>query len=228
MADKRMIYDFETIFEVIMKSQTDLIEIVTKWSEMLAPTAKDVSFNLSGRDAPLVVPNIQKVVDTINERTLPKNPTFSKINITGQGGTGTITNGGIKFDGESGDARVGSVYDAYGIGGYVWNISENIELRRWPVPRYWVVRSDPAETPTVHILPDVPTSQISLMGDFFIQIPEGKEITLIFHSYRGSRRKTFTNTTNNLQIWHIIIRVSNLPRSGGIEVTGSCILMDNI
>ena len=27
MADKRMIYDFETIFEVIMKSQTDMIEL---------------------------------------------------------------------------------------------------------------------------------------------------------------------------------------------------------
>lgn len=226
MANKRMIYDFETVFEVIMKSQTDMIELVTKWSEMLAPTAKDVTFNLSGRDQPLVVPNIQKIIDTINERTLPERPTFKHVTVIGQGGGAYISNGGIEFAGNEQDKMVGLHYDAFGISGYVWDVSGDAELRRWPVNRYWHVNS--TTRPTVHINPNVPTSMTDQMSDFYIFLPVGRSITLMFHQFGASKYKTLENTSGDFQIWHVIVNAANKPRTGGLVVTGRAILMDGI
>lgn len=207
MADKRMIYDFETIFEVIMKSQTDMIELVTKWSEMLAPTAKDVSFNLSGRDQPLVVPNIQKIVDTINERALPSDPSFNSVTATNRfGRSGILTAGALSFVGN----RQNTTYNANGIQSIPSVINDNGRWTMWPLPRY--MRVDPGENPSLTIEPNLDDVGVMHMSDFFVFVPGGSSVTFTFSSYTQSQRMTLTARSNT--IWQVCVTALNVNRGG--------------
>jgi len=206
MADKRMIYDFETIFEVIMKSQTDMIELVTKWSEMLAPTAKDVTFNLSGRDRPLVVPNIQKIVDTINERTLPSDPSFNTVTATTTGGRSKLTAGALSFAG----GRQNTTYDVNGIQSIPAVINDNGRLPTWPLPRY--MRVEPGENPSLTIAPNLGDTDVMHMSDFFVFVPGGSSVTFFFSSYGQSQRMTLTARSNT--IWQVCVTALNVKNLG--------------
>ena len=99
MAEKKIIYDFETVLSILVKSQEDLIELVTKWSEMLDTTPRYVEFNLSGRDQPLVVPNIQMVIDTLNERSVPDDLHIHSVVASTVGGAGEFNAAHVKFEG---------------------------------------------------------------------------------------------------------------------------------
>lgn len=207
MADKRMIYDFETIFEVIMKSQTDMIELVTKWSEMLAPTAKDVSFNLSGRDQPLVVPNIQKIVDTINERTLPSDPSFNSVTATTRfGRSGILTAGALSFVGN----RINTTYDANGMQSIPAVINDKGRWTMWPLPRY--IRVNPGENPSLTIEPNLRDVDVMHMSDFFVFVPGGSSVTFTFSSYAQSQRMTLTARWNT--IWQVCVTALNVNKTG--------------
>jgi len=205
MADKRMIYDFETIFEVIMKSQTDMIELVTKWSEMISPTAKDVTFNLSGRKA-LTVPNFQKVFETINERTLPSDPFFNSVTTTTTGGRGKLTAGALSFAG----GRQNTTYDVNGIQSIPAVINDNGRWRTWPLPRY--MRVEPGENPSLTIAPNLGDTDVMHMSDFFVFVPGGSSVTFVFASYGQSQCMTLTARGNT--IWQVCVTALNVYRLG--------------
>jgi len=205
MADKRMIYDFETIFEVIMKSQTDMIELVTKWSEMIAPTAKDVTFNLSGRK-PLTVPNFEKMFETINERTLPSDPSFNSITATARGGGSKLTAGALSFAG----GRQNTTYDVNGIQSIPAVIYDNGRWPTWPLPRY--MRVEPGENPSLTIAPNLGDTDVMHMSDFFVFVPGGSSVTFFFSSYGQSQRMTLTARSNT--IWQVCVTALNVKNLG--------------
>lgn len=233
MADKKMIYDFETIFEVIMKSQTDMIELVTKWSEMLAPTAKDVTFNLSGRDQPLVVPNIQKIVETINERTLPSDPSFKSVTVNAKGanGQGKMTAGGVSFGGNDNEMAGGvaaAVYSAYGTCGSIWQVAGEKTLTQWPIPRYWSVAA-PGQA-HVHVGPDQSKIERSKpqVSEFFVVVDgpdRSLKLTLTSYTHENYQHMTLNCPTGGQPaIWHVVVIATNqLP---GIVVRGSASLLN--
>lgn len=205
MADKRMIYDFETIFEVIMKSQTDMIELVTKWSEMISPTAKDVTFNLEGRD-PLTVPNFEKMFETINTRTLPSDPSFNSVTTTTRGGMSKLTAGTLLFAG----GRQQTTYDVNGIQSIPAVINDGGRMQTWPLPRYMRVES--GENPTLTIAPNLGDTEVMHMSDFFVFVPADSSVTFIFSSYGQSQIMTLTARRNT--IWQVCVTALNVYRIG--------------
>lgn len=205
MADKRMIYDFETIFEVIMKSQTDMIELVTKWSEMIAHTAKDVTFNLSGRE-PLTIPNFEKMFETINERTLPSDPSFNSVIVPTTNGRGKLTAGALSFAG----GHQNTTYDVNGIQSIPSVINDNGRWQTWPLPRY--MRVEPGENPSLTIAPNLGDTGVMHMSDFFVFVPRGSSVTFIFSSYGQSQRMTLTARSDT--IWQVCVTALNVHRAG--------------
>ena len=205
MADKKMIYDFETIFEVIMKSQTDMIELVTKWSEMIAPTAKDVTFNLEGRD-PLTVPNFEKMFETINTRTLPTDPSFNSVTATTKYGRSKLTAGALSFAG----GRKNTTYDVNGIQSIPAVINDNSRWTAWPLYRY--ARVESGENPSITIAPNLPDEDVMHMSDFFVFVPSGSSVTFFFSSYGQSQRMTLTASRNT--IWQVCVTALNVKRLG--------------
>lgn len=223
MANHTMLYDFETVLNTILRSQTDMLELVTKWSEMLATTPRYVEFNLSGRDAPLKVPNIQMVVDAINSRSLPLEPTFRQVSVSGQGGAATLSNGGLSFEGSGFSAN----YTANGIGGSMWKVADDETLGTWPPPRYWDV-SAPGQV-SITISPNVEFSEIDTMSDFFVKVAVGSSLKLTFHNYAGSAaadKLTLDCPTNKPAIWHVATCVRRRPGTGGTVCNGRAILMN--
>lgn len=227
MADKRMIYDFETIFEVIMKSQTDMIELVTKWSEMISPTAKDVTFNLEGR-APLTVPNFQKMFETINTRTLPSDPSFNSVTTTSRYGWGKFTNSSLSFAGANGDmigGTAGVTYSAFGICGTLWGVSGEKTLNSWPVPRYWNVTA--AGQAHVHIAPAGIRPGAPQASEFFVIIDgpdRSLKLTLNYHTHEGYQTMVLNCPTGGQPaIWHVIIKA--MAQAAGTVVTGSASML---
>lgn len=231
MADKKMIYDFETIFEVIMKSQTDMIELVTKWSEMLAPTARDVTFNLSGRDQPLVVPNVQKIVETINTRTLPADPSFNSVTTNAKNGQGRFTAGGVSFSGNDNEMAGGvaaGVYSAYGTCGSIWEVAGEKTLKQWPIPRYWSVAA-PGQA-HVHVRLDLAKIERRKpqMSEFFVVVggpDRSLKLTLTSYTPEDYQHMTLNCPTGGQPaIWHVVVIATNqLP---GIVVRGSASLLN--
>ena len=200
-----MIYDFETIFEVIMKSQTDMIELVTKWSEMIAPEAKDVTFNLEGRD-PLTVPNFEKMFETINTRTLPSDPSFNSVTATTKYGKSKLTAEGLSFAG----GRQNTTYDVNGIQSIPAVINDNSRWTAWPLPRY--MRVEPGENPSIIIAPNLSDEDVMHMSDFFVFVPRGSTVTFIFASYGQSQRMTLTAPGNT--IWQVCVTALNVKTFG--------------
>lgn len=230
MADKKMIYDFETIFEVIMKSQTDMIELVTKWSEMISPTAKDVTFNLEGRD-PLTVPNFEKMFETINTRTLPSDPSFNTVTVNAKGanGQGRMTAGGVSFGGNDNEMAGGvaaGVYSAYGTCGSIWQVSGEKTLNQWPIPRYWSV-SAPGQA-HVHVAPAKVERGKPQMSEFFVVVDgpdRSLKLTLTSYTHENYQNMTLNCPTGGAPaIWHVVVIATNqLP---GMVVRGSASLLN--
>lgn len=220
---RKEIYDFGTVLDILMRSQTDLIEIVTKWGEMLDTRPRYVEFNLSGQDT-LRVPNIQMVVDTLNERSLPERPSFLGVNVIGQNGMATINNGGIGFSG-SGDLHAS--YDVNGIEGSVWKVDADATIRTWPLPRYWDIVADTQKTITVS--PGIETSMVDSMADFFVIARPGKSVKIVFQHYGGVQsadKLVLACPGTRTAIWHVAVVASKRPQSGGMICTGRATLME--
>lgn len=205
MADTKMLYDFETALRALINSQSDVMVLVQKWGEMLDSDPHDVTFMLKGADGTAVsyaIPNIQKVIDTLNTRTLPPNPVFDSVSLRDADGAARLTPGSIKFEG-SGSA-VGASYDAYGVEGKVWLISETTTVTHWPIPRYWRLRDQAAITVTIS--PNIEEGDFRAT-DFFVFVPGGSSITLLFHSY-GASQKMELNADSGKSVWHIVMHAS--------------------
>ena len=225
MAEKKIIYDFETVLSILVKSQEDLIEIVTKWSAMLDTTPRYVEFNLSGRDQPLVVPNIQMVVDTLNERSVPNDLRVQSVVTTTRGGAGEFNAAHVKFEGSG----VRTTYGNYGIEGEAWHVSTNIpastSLKTWPLPRYWVHAGtgENAEL-NIHlgINSQLPRSGTYAVSEFYVLINDSRKTMNIFGvDPAGRRYAKLTLTTagrSGAVMWHVIAVVNN-PERGNSYLT---------
>ena len=225
MAEKKIIYDFETVLSILVKSQEDLIEIVTKWSAMLDTTPRYVEFNLSGRDQPLVVPNIQMVVDTLNERSVPNDLRVHSVVTSTLGGAGEFNAGHVKFEGSG----VRTTYGNYGIEGAAWHVTNSIAatpgLKTWPLPRYWV-HSGTGENMELDIHlginSQLPRSGTFAVSEFYVLINDSRKIMNIYGvDPAGSRYAKLTLTTagrTGSVMWHVIA-VANNPERGNSYLT---------
>lgn len=225
MADKKIIYDFETVLSILVKSQEDLIEIVTKWSEMLDTTARYVTFNLSGRDQPLVVPNIQMVIDTLNERSIPDNLHVKSVVTSTLGGAGEFNAGHVKFEGSG----VRTTYGNYGIEGAAWHVSSSITssvgMTTWPLPRYWV-HSGTGDNSELNINLGISSkirrSNTFAVSEFYVLISDSNKTMNIFGiDPAGRRYAKLTLTTAGRAgavMWHVIA-VVNSPERGNAYLT---------
>ena len=225
MAEKKIIYDFETVLSILVKSQEDLIELVTKWSEMLDTTPRYVEFNLSGRDQPLVVPNIQMVIDTLNERSVPDNLHVKSVVTSTVGGAGEFNAAHVKFEGSG----VRTTYGNYGIEGAAWHVSNSIAanpgMKTWPLPRYWVHSGtgDDAELNIyLGINSQIPRSSTYAVSEFYVLIGDSHRIMNIYGiNPAGSRYAKLTLTTagrTGSVMWHVIAVVNN-PERGNAYLT---------
>ena len=225
MAEKKIIYDFETVLSALVKSQEDLIEIVTKWSAMLDTTPRYVEFNLSGRDQPLVVPNIQMVVDTLNERSVPDNLRVKSVLTETRDGAGEFNAAHVQFEGSG----VRTTYGNYGIEGAAWHITNSIAanpgMRTWPLPRYWV-HSGTGENAELNIYlgisSQLPRSGTLAVSEFYVLINDSRKTMNIYGvDPAGSRYAKLTLTTAGRPgavMWHVIAVVDN-PERGNASLT---------
>lgn len=225
MAEKKIIYDFETVLARLVKSQEDLIEIVTKWSEMLDTTPRYVTFNLSGRDQPLTVPNIQMVIDTLNERSIPDNLRVKSVVTTTVGGAGELNAGHLKFEGSG----IRTTYGNYGIEGGAWHVYTNVTagegMTTWPLPRYWVHSGSGAnEELNVYlgINPLIPRSDTLALSEFYVLINDSRKTMNIFGVDPAGRRYAKLSLTTagrpGAVMWHVIATV-NKPERGNSYLT---------
>ena len=223
MADHHMIYDFRTVLDTLMKSQTDLIEIVTKWGEMLDTTPRYVSFNLSGRDQPLNVPNIQMAVDTLNERSLPPDAIFNTVTAQGQGGSGALTAGGLQFLG----ALLRMTYNNYGIEGMAWHVNQDsANFNTWPLPRYWVHAGDSEHlniTVNLRINPELAPSGNYAMSDFFVFVDSPAKTLVITGVHPGGqqsadRLELTSDGSPSGTLWHVVA-IENKPVRGSSTIS---------
>ena len=225
MAEKKIIYDFETVLSTLVKSQEDLIELVTKWSEMLDTTPRYVEFNLSGRDQPLVVPNIQMVIDTLNERSVPNDLLINSVIASTRGGAGEFNAGHVKFEGSG----VRTTYGNYGIEGAAWHVTTSIAaspgMKMWPLPRYWV-HSGTGENVELNIHlginSQLPRSDTYAVSEFYVLINDSSKTMNIFGvDPAGRRYAKLTLTTAGRTgpvMWHVIAVASN-PERGNSYLT---------
>lgn len=205
-----MHYDFESALRALIDAQSDVMMLVTKWAEMIAPDARDVSFLLKGEGgepAKYTIPNIQKVIDTINTRTLPQNPSFKSVHAVAQNGGGVFTAGGIEFDGAGKQAT----YSADGIQGKVQELADGATTwTEWPIPRYAYAKS--GTSPVLTLSPDLPDRGVAHMSDFYIAVEGGVTVELRFSSYGSAQRAYLTGDGNT--IFHICMFAENVPNAG--------------
>lgn len=205
-----MHYDFETALKALINAQSDVMTLVQKWGDMLSSQAQDVTFNLKGQGGEPVkytIPNIQKIVETINTRTLPPNPTFSTVRTTTKNGGGLLTAGGLEFAG----AGKEMIYDADGIQGVAIALNDGSSTKtEWPIPRYMFVRS--GTHPRVLFRPKLEDRDVLHMSDFFIFVPNEATVDLTFSSYGQSSHTTLTGNGNS--IFHGCMVANNIYRYG--------------
>ena len=213
MADRKMIYDFETSLRTLLDAHQDLIGILTQWSAMLDSRARYVDFTLHDGTS-LHTPNIQMIVDTINERTLPSDPSFRSVTATGPNGVGTLTRGSLHFEGASSGETIGATYGAYGVEGCVMKIEDSgtIMLQEWPLPRYWegVAGGDY----TVSVSPDsIGDTAARHASDFFVYLPANTKLTIYFPTTGGHQTITL-QATSGRGVWHVVyfIKISGSTR----------------
>lgn len=215
-----ILYDFKAALAKIIESHSDMKLVISKWREMLDSAPKDVEFVFADGDR-VVVPNIEKIAETINERTLPPNPTFDSVKAVSRNGGATLAAGGLSFSG----ARVGATYDAYGTKGNMYAIDRDQTLTLWPIPRYWTLPNSGA----AHVLisPQNIKNGIPEMADFFVVVPDtDRSIEITLQSY--TRENTQTLTLNcpigeAPAIWHVAVYATR--QTPGTVVRGSATLM---
>lgn len=205
-----MHYDFETALKALINAQSDVMTLVQKWGDMLSSKAQDVTFNLKGQGGEPVqytIPNIQKIIETINTRTLPPNPTFNSVYTTARGGGGRLTAGGLTFAG----AGKEMTYDADGIQGVAQALDNGSStVTEWPVPRFMFAKS--GTHPSVMFRPKLPDNDVVHMSDFYIFVPDGVTVDLTFSSYAQSSHTTLIG--NGLSIFHGCMVANNVYRYG--------------
>lgn len=203
MADRTMIYDFETVLKTLLDSQQDLIGILTQWGAMLDSRPHYVDFTMHDGSS-LRTPNIEMIVETINERTLPADASFRSVTLTGQNGQGNITNGGLRFEGASSGSIVGATYGVYGVEGCTMVIEENetIVLSEWPLPRYWEAKA--GGDYTVSVSPDnIGNTSARHASDFFVYLPSNTKLTIYF-PYTGGHQTVTLQATSGRGVWHVV------------------------
>lgn len=205
-----MHYDFEAALKALINAQSDVMALVQKWGDMLSSQAQDVTFNLKGQGGEPVkytIPNIQKIVETINTRTLPPNPTFSTVRTTTKNGGGLLTAGGLGFAG----AGKEMIYDADGIQGVAIALDDgNSTKTEWPIPRYMFVGS--GTHPKVIFRPKLEDRGVVHMSDFYIFVPNGVTVDLTFPSYGQASHTALTGNGNS--IFHGCMVASNVYHYG--------------
>ena len=232
MAEKQIIYDFETVLTTLIKSQKDIIEMVSKWSAMLSTTPQYLEFNLSGRDQPLVVPNIQMVIDTLNERSVPDDLDVKSVKVTATGGGAKFNEGHVRFEGSG----IRTTYGNYGIEGKAWHVETSITttegLRQWPLPRYWV-HSGQGENAELDVNLGIgsaiergPEYSVS---EFYVYIGDASKTMNIYGVHPSGRRYAKLSLTTDGRtgpvVWHVIA-VVNAPERGNTYLTLHANIMD--
>lgn len=205
--DNEILYDFKAALAKIIESHNDMKLVISKWREMLDSTARDVEFVFADGDT-VVVPNIEKIVQTINERTLPPNATFNTVTAATPYGRGTLSPGTLKFSSRSGDREM-----SYGINGAQGIATEAVDGARWamwPIPRY--IRVAPDTSPVITIVPELPDMGTLRMCDFFVFVPAGASVTFIFSSYGQSQRMALAAVGNTM--WQVCMTALNVNRTG--------------
>lgn len=205
-----MHYDFETALKALINAQSDVMTLVQKWGDMLSAQAQDVTFNLKGQGGEPVqytIPNIQKIVETINTRTLPPNPTFNSVTTTSKYGGGKLTSGGLTFAGVGKEMT----FNANGIQGVARELNNGSStITEWPIPRFMFAKS--GTHPSVLFRPNLPDRDVVHMSDFYIFVPNGVSVDLTFALHGQSSHITLTG--NGLSIFHGCIVARNDYLSG--------------
>ncbi len=225
--DNEILYDFKAALAKIIESHNDMKLVISKWREMLDSTARDVEFVFANGDR-VVVPNIEKIVQTINERTLPSDAVFNSVTAATSSGRGKLAADSVSFSGAGGDMVGGTAaatYGAYGTCGTLWGVSGEITLKAWPVPRYWNVTT--TGQAHVHISPSdikIGTPQVS---EFFVIIDEpdrSLKLTLNYHTYEGYQTMVLNCPAGSQPaIWHVIVKAT--AQAAGTVVTGSATML---
>lgn len=232
MAEKQMIYDFETVLTTLIKSQKDMIEMVSKWSSMLSTTPQYLEFNLSGRDQPLVVPNIQMVINTLNERSIPDDLHVKSVRTTAAGGGGEFTAGHVRFAGSGTRATYGN----YGIEGKAWHVQTGIPatepLMQWPLPRYWVHSGQGANAEldvNLGIGPSIERGPEYSVSEFYVYIGDASKTMNIYGIHPSGRQYAKLSLTTDGRtgpvVWHVIA-VVKAPERGNPYLTLHANIMD--
>lgn len=216
----KMLYDFETALKTLIDAQSDVFELVAKWSELTASDARYVTFHLKDKDGTardFTIPNFQMVVDTINERTLPPDPSFNTIRATSRNGGATLTAGSLKFAGGNNQE---ATYDVNGIQGIPGTIEDGDRWTSWPPTRYNTVNS--GESPTLYVSPQLAGQNILHMSDFFVYVPRSSALTIIFHSYNQSQTMNLSADTDT--IWQVCMTATN--KTAGIATFARAVKLE--
>lgn len=218
--DNEILYDFKSALAKIIESHSDMKLVISKWREMLDSTPRDVEFVFADGDR-VVVPNVEKIAETINERTLPPNPTFDSVKAVSRNGGASLDANGLAFSG----AGVGATYDGYGTKGNMYAIDRDQTLTLWPVPRYWTLPNPGVAR--VRISPQNIRNGIPEMSDFFVVVPEtDRSIEITLNSYTGENTQTLTLNCpigESPAIWHVAVYATR--QTAGTVVRGSATLM---
>jgi hypothetical protein len=200
-----ILYDFKAALAKIIESHSDMKLVISKWREMLDSTPRDVEFVFAD-GSKVVVPNIEKIVETINERTLPPDAVFDSVTASSPGGEGKLTGGGLSFAGGLQE----TTYNVHGIQSIPAVINDGDRWTMWPLPRYMRVESD--ENPTLMIAPSLNDRDIMHMSDFFVFVQAGASVTFIFSNYGQSQRMTLAASGNTM--WQVCVTALNVSRAG--------------
>lgn len=216
----KMLYDFETALKALIDAQSDVFELVAKWSELTASDARYVTFHLKGKDGGVhdfIIPNFQMVVDTINERTLPPDPSFNTVRATSRNGGATLTAGSLKF---AGGGNQEATYDVNGIQGIPYTIEDGDRWTSWPPTRYNIVNA--GESPTLYVSPQLSDRNVPHMSDFFVYVPRLSALTIIFHSYNQSQTMNLSADVDT--IWQVCMTATN--KTAGIATFARAVKME--
>ena len=225
MAEK-ILYDFEAAIKALMDAQSDVMMLVTKWSEMIASDAHYVTFRLKGQNgegpADYSIPNIQMVIDNLTKSALPEDVSVNSVTTTTrQGiGRGKLTAGSLNF---AGNATQGATYNVNGMEGISVKITDGARYTTWPIYRY--MHAAVGENPTITIAPALKDKELHA-GDFFVEVPEGSELTINFASY-SENQKMVLHSTSGYSVWHIFVSATN-GNSAGLVTRGRAIRMESI
>lgn len=211
-----ILYDFHAALAKIIESHSDMKLVISKWREMLDSTARDVEFVFAD-GSKVKVPNIEKIVETINERTLPPDPVFDSVTATAPGGGGKLTAGALSFAGDSQE----TTYSVNGIQGIPAVINDGERWIMWPLPRYMRVES--GENPTLTIAPSLSDRDVMHMSDFFVFVPAGASVTFNFSRYGESQRMTLTANENTM--WQVCVTALYASRFG-LDTSARAVKLD--